>query len=276
MADRTKRHREAPLKRTNPSGKTVWVARYTDPDGVRRLSSRRHVPDEGRRAGAIDAAYELPASAPETLGAYAATWLERWPRSERTNATNEHRLSRVLDVAIEGRPLRDWPYRELKRRHASTWSRPARDQGRAREGAVGILRVLSAMTENAITDEIAEVNAFKGVRVKPTTRGSQGQARAARLQLRGAAPLRQLRARDPIDPRPTSRKGERPAQLRGARAHDRRHRPPARRGPRARAPPAGRRRLPLRGHRAQRRRHRRHGDEEAHRRSCRRRTACSS
>jgi hypothetical protein len=27
---------------------------------------------------------------------------------ERTNATYEHRISRVLDVAVEGRPLADW------------------------------------------------------------------------------------------------------------------------------------------------------------------------
>ncbi len=39
---------------------------------------------------------------PDTLGEYFATWIERHPRSERTNATYEHRVSRVTDVEIEG------------------------------------------------------------------------------------------------------------------------------------------------------------------------------
>jgi integrase len=168
MADRTKRHRESPLKRTNPSKKTVWVARYTDHEGVRRLvKPRATFPTKREAQEAIDAAYGAPVSAPETLGAYASSWTERHPRSARTNYTNDHRLSRVLDVAIEGRALRDWPYRELKRRHAvDLVDVLLREQGRARDGAVGILRALSAMTEDAITDECAEVNAFKGVRVK--------------------------------------------------------------------------------------------------------------
>ena len=34
-----------------------------------------------------------------------------------TNATNDHRISRVAGVEIEGIPLKDWPLRELRRRH---------------------------------------------------------------------------------------------------------------------------------------------------------------
>lgn len=33
--------------------------------------------------------------------------------SERTNATNEHRIGRVLGVPLEGVALRDWPFREF-------------------------------------------------------------------------------------------------------------------------------------------------------------------
>lgn len=177
MANRTQRHRESPIKRKNPSGRTVWVARYTAPDG-RRLSagtftSRGPCKLEPTATccaqHAIDAAYEQPleASAPETLGAYESTWYDRWPRSARTNYTNRSKLRQVLDVEVEGRALRDWPYKELKRRHAvDLVDVLLREQGRARDGAVGILRVLSAMTENAITDELAEVNAFKGVTIR--------------------------------------------------------------------------------------------------------------
>jgi integrase len=39
-------------------------------------------------------------------------------------------------------------------------------QGRAASGAQGILRTLSAMTEDAITAEVAVVNPFRGVRVR--------------------------------------------------------------------------------------------------------------
>lgn len=41
-----------------------------------------------------------------------------------------------------------------------------RVQGRATTGVIGILRSLSAMVEDAITDEVADLNAFKGVRVR--------------------------------------------------------------------------------------------------------------
>jgi hypothetical protein len=54
---------------------------------------------------------------PETVGGYAATWTERHPRSARTNQTNDHRISRVLDVTVEGKPFREWRMRDLKRRH---------------------------------------------------------------------------------------------------------------------------------------------------------------
>lgn len=175
-----RRHRESPIKRRNPSGKEVWVARYTAMDGKRRSAGTFDRKHEAQTA--IDNAYKAEEHvAPETLGAYAETWPDRHPRSERTNRTNTHRLSRVLDVEIEGRKLRDWPYRELRRRHAvDLIDVLLRDQGRAHAGAVGILRVLSAMTENAITDEVAENNAFKGLRVKkndPRIRKPKRQAR---------------------------------------------------------------------------------------------------
>ena len=39
-------------------------------------------------------------------------------------------------------------------------------QGRATSGAQNILRTLSALAEDAITDEVADVNPFRGVRVR--------------------------------------------------------------------------------------------------------------
>jgi integrase len=166
------RQRESPIKRRNPSSEVVWVARYTGRDGKRRVAKppwnrgkgtfkRKHEAQQ-----AIDEAYGL-SDRPDTLGEYAATWTDRHPRSERTNATNDHRIGRVLDVEIEGVALRDWPMRELRRRHAlALVDHMLRAEGRATTGAAGILRALSAMAEDAITDEVADLNPFKGIRIR--------------------------------------------------------------------------------------------------------------
>jgi hypothetical protein len=138
--------REKPIKRRNPSGEIVWMARYAGRDGKRHIAK----PTWNRRKGtfrrkadaqkAIDEAYGL-SDRPDTLGDYAATWTERHPRSERTNATNDHRISRVADVEIEGIPLKDWRLRELRRRHTlALVDHMLRTEGRATTGAVGILR----------------------------------------------------------------------------------------------------------------------------------------
>lgn len=166
------RRRESPIKRRNPSGEIVWVARFTGRDGKRRVAkptwnggkgtfSRKHDAQQ-----AIDEAYGI-SDRPDTVRDYFATWTTRHPRSERTNATNEHRIGRVLDVEVEGIAFRDWPLRELRRRHALVLvDQMLRVQGRATTGAVGILRSLSAMAEDAITDEVADLNPFKGVRIR--------------------------------------------------------------------------------------------------------------
>lgn len=166
------RRRESPIKRRNPSGEIVWVARYTGREGKRRVAKPIWNGGKGtfdRKADAqraIDEAYGI-SDHPDTLGDYFAAWTTRHPRSERTNATNEHRISRVTDVEIEGIPLNDWPLHELRRRHAlALVDHMLRVQGRATTGVVGILRSLSAMVEDAITDEVADLNPFKGVRVR--------------------------------------------------------------------------------------------------------------
>jgi hypothetical protein len=157
-----RQRRESPIKRKNPSGEVVWVARYTNRDGKRKSAGTFRLRREAQAA--IDAAYaEEARGAPETVGAYFETWTARHPRSQRTNRTNEHRISRVLDVEIEGRRLRNWPFRDLKRRHAlELVDHMLTVEGRAQTGAVNILRALSAMAEDAITDDLAELNPFKG------------------------------------------------------------------------------------------------------------------
>ncbi|MGN6586165.1 MAG: site-specific integrase [Solirubrobacterales bacterium] len=180
--------RDTPVKRRNPSGQVVWVARYAGRDGRRHIAKpswnrgKGTFARKGEAQKAIDEAYGL-SDRPDTLGDYFATWTERHPRSERTNATNEHRISRVAGVVIEGIPLKDWPLRELRRRHAlALVDHMLRAEGRAATtGAVGILRALSAMAEAAITDEVCDLNSFKGVRIRANDPRAKKKPRPIRV-----------------------------------------------------------------------------------------------
>ncbi len=163
------------------------MARYTGRDGKRHYAKpkwNRGKATFSRKSDAqkaIDEAYGI-SDKPETLGDYFETWIERHPRAERTNATYEHRISRVIDVEVEGIPLKDWPFHELRRRHAlALVDHMLRNEGRATTGAVGILRALSAMTEDAITDEVAELNAFKGIRIRANDPRAKKKRRPIRV-----------------------------------------------------------------------------------------------
>jgi hypothetical protein len=177
----TSRRRERPIKRTNPSGREVWVARYTGRDGKRKSAgtySRRHEAQD-----AIDAAHAAEErGAPETVGAYAASWTERHPCSKRTNTTNDGRVRQVLDVELDGRRLGDWQFRALRRRHAlALVTHMLTVQGRATGGAQNVLRALSAMTEDAITDEVADMNWVRGVKVRANDPRATKPKRAPRV-----------------------------------------------------------------------------------------------
>jgi hypothetical protein len=156
--------RERPIARVNPSGEKVWRARATDQAGRRHYLGAFKLKRDAQDA--IDAAYEEWQKAPavrDTVGAYAADWTHRHPRSQRTNYDRDSKLRQVLDVEVDGRRLRDWPFGELERRHARDLvDHMLRRQGRAAAGASAILRVLSAMAEDAIDDRYATANPFKG------------------------------------------------------------------------------------------------------------------
>jgi hypothetical protein len=187
--DRTRR--DSPMRRRLPGGRVVWLARYTRPDGTRAYWK----PDwNGGKATfalkrdaqrAVDEAHDYHRryglATPQTLGDYFESWTERHPRAERTNATNRHRITRVLDVELEARRLRDWPLPELRRRHAlALVDHMLCVQGRARNGTVNILRSLSALVEDAISDEAAELNSSRAsgsgraTRVCASRRGRPG------------------------------------------------------------------------------------------------------
>jgi integrase len=56
-----------------------------------------------------------------------------------------------------------------------------RVEGRATTGAVGILRSLSAMAEDTITDEVCDLNPFKGIRIRANDPRAQKKPRPIRV-----------------------------------------------------------------------------------------------
>jgi integrase len=56
-----------------------------------------------------------------------------------------------------------------------------RTEGRATTGAVGILRALSAMAEDAITDEVCDLNPFKGIRIRANDPRAKKKPRPIRV-----------------------------------------------------------------------------------------------
>ena len=172
-------HRESPVRRVNPSGKTVWVARYTGPDGRRRSAGSFRLQRDAQDA--IDAAYKQPVS-PTTVSAYLERWLRTRPRSRRTDQTNAGRIRNVLDLELEGRSLGDWQMRDLRRRHRDELAAlMLTQQGRSAGGARNVLRSLSAMFEDAITDELCETNPWQGAKLRDSDPRAVKQPREPRV-----------------------------------------------------------------------------------------------
>lgn len=178
-----------PRKRTTPSGKTVWVARFKDERGRVRIarpawnggSGTFELKRDAQRA--IDEAVRrrVPERA-SNVGGYVGRWLQTHPRSERTDRTNAGRIRNVLDVELEGLPLAEWDMRELRRRNAAELvAKMLTDQRDRPAGARNILRSLSAMTEDAITDEVRELNPWLRVKVRDDDRRATKRARALRV-----------------------------------------------------------------------------------------------
>lgn len=175
-----KQRRESPVRRVNPSGKVVWVAAPRDDQGRKRYLGTRKLKRDAQDL--IDAWYAQDVRTRDTVGQYLRDWTERYPRSERTDATNVHRIGRVLDVELEELPLRDWPLAQLRRKHAyELVDVMLREQGRALTGVRGILAALSTMAEDAITDELMGSNPFKGVKLRGNDRRARKQSRAPRV-----------------------------------------------------------------------------------------------
>ncbi len=212
--------RQGPYKRTYADGRTVWVARFRDLSGRRRYAKprwnggRSTFIRKGDAQRAIDEALfdqRGQDEKPEAVGVYFEDgWLRRHPRSERTNKTYSDRIGGALDVEIDGRPLRDWLFDDLRRRHVhELLDHLLRVEGRSAEGARGILRAFSTMTEDAIGDDVAESNPFMGVRLRRSDPRVRKPPRGVRVWsfeemrdfARGGRPQVRASTERPPDPR---------------------------------------------------------------------------
>jgi integrase len=158
------------------------VARYTNRHGQRKSAGTFELKRDAQAA--IDAAYERDSAQPartDTLGGYATLWLRVHPRSERTNEENARRIGVVLGIEIEGLELRHWPMSEVRRRHALAVQARLLEQGRSAEGATGVLRAMSAMTTDAIDDEVCDTNPWLRLGVRVNDPRVQQPPRAKRI-----------------------------------------------------------------------------------------------
>jgi integrase len=219
--------RQSPFRRIYPDGRAVWVARYIDPEGRRHYAKPRWNGEKATFARKTDAQRAIDEElerihssgirVPARVGSYFETWLDHHPRSERTNKTNADRVRTILDLPVEGRSLRDWEFDELRRHHVLTLvDHMLREEGRAAEGARGILRAFSAMTEDAIGDDLAETNAFMGVRLRRNDPRIRKPARKPRIWTfeqmrefaRGGRPDLRARTERPQEGRMRNRKSK--------------------------------------------------------------------
>jgi hypothetical protein len=148
--------RQSPYKRTYADGRVVWIARAVDLQGRQRYVKPRWNGGKSTFASKRDAQraideelaliYGRGGAEAQTIETYLASWLDLHPRSQRTNESHANRISYVLGVEIDGRPLRDWEFDELRRRHVlALVDHMFRVEGRAAGGARGTLASLSAM-----------------------------------------------------------------------------------------------------------------------------------
>jgi len=178
-----RQRKQQPIARTNPSGKKVWVAAPRDEAGKKNYLGTRKL--KWQAQALIDQWEKERASVPtdrSTVRAFAKDWTDRYPRSPRTDYTNDSRVKQQLDVEIDGVKFGDWHLDQLKRKHViALIDHMLTVQERAPGGVSDILRTLSAMSEDAINnDDLMGTNPFKGVKVHKADKRAVKQSREDR------------------------------------------------------------------------------------------------
>jgi integrase len=177
--------RESPVRRRNPSGKVVWVARYRGRNGKHRIAKPTWNRGKGsfdRKADAqraIDEAYGL-SDRPDTLGAYLDV-----DRSPSTVGANE-RDQRASDRPPGRRGGRGDRVEGLAAARVAPPPRVLVDhmlktEGRATTGAVGILRALSGDGRGRDHGRNLRPHPFKGVRFRASDSRAEKKRRPIRV-----------------------------------------------------------------------------------------------
>jgi hypothetical protein len=146
----------------------LWLARYNTPAGTVRQA--------GRFKRKSDAAAAIEAATKRAWGASVETrsnlsvreffesWAERFPRRERTQLTNLHRVRHyILPHLPEGGRF---AFEHLRRPMLREVQRELLAQRLSKRMIVHAFSALSTMLEDAIEDEQTDVNPAKGFRVK--------------------------------------------------------------------------------------------------------------
>jgi integrase len=167
------RRNEKPLRRVNPGGAVVWVARWTDEDGRRHPSAGtfpvkgpcRKPADDGRccaqhRIWRMYEADEGREAVEVTVRSYFEdAWLQRHPRAQRTEEGYQGRVRAVLGVKTRDGLFGDLPMLSVRPRHMDELvDVMLREHGRAVSGTRAVLAVLSSMFKDAMRDEVATMN----------------------------------------------------------------------------------------------------------------------
>ena len=146
----------------------LWLARYTTPSGrvrqagrfARKAAAAAAIEEATRRAWgtAADAHDAL------TIREFFDSWPDRFPRPERTQETNLHRIRRyVLAHLPDGG---DFAFEHLRRPMLRDVQRRLLAAGLSKRTIDHAFSALSTMLEDAIEDEQTDDNPAKGFRVK--------------------------------------------------------------------------------------------------------------
>lgn len=185
-----KHHNVSPIKRvhTNAKGEKVvrWRARYPGPDGRYRYAkpawnggSATFVRKKDAQR-AINEALGSPMTS-DTVDGFLRVW-QQPGRSERTAKTNRHRMSRIVDLQIEGKRLGSWKLAELDLGHMEILvDRLFVEQGRSPQGVTNMIRALSVLFEDARKLRLCDHNPTRGVRVSSNDRRATKANRRARV-----------------------------------------------------------------------------------------------
>lgn len=174
------RRDEKPSRRKNPSGRVVWLARWTDKDDRRRHGFKEHgIPGSYAKAGpcrqtdgdgtccaqhaiwrcyALDSGEAEKAQAVTVRGYFEGDWLRRHPRAERAEKTYKSRVSNVLHFDTDDGPFGELALGRVRPRHLDDLVDVLLRAGRTPSGVRAVLSVLSAMFKDAIRDELQEMN----------------------------------------------------------------------------------------------------------------------